>query len=208
MTVYYQIGEGDEEILCDVPAPKQELTQASGMITLEEESVVTLTVKKAGDKDPILNWITVVDQNQTEEDPGTEEPDPEEPGTEEPDPEEPGTENPGTDEPGTEEPGTEEPGTDEPGSDEPGTGDPGTEEPEGQDPDDGKDTGDGAGQDKDSQTTADQNAGGNADNSSDSDTIKAAKTGDGTAVPAAAAAVCLSGMTAAGLMLLRKKRRF
>ena len=236
MTVYYQIGEGDEEILCDVPAPKQELTQASGMITLEEESVVTLTVKKAGDKDPILNWITVVDQNQTEEDPGTEEPDPEEPGTEEPDPEEPGTEEPGTEEPGTEEPGTEEPGTeepgteepgteepgteepgteepgteepgtDEPGADEPGTGEPGTEEPEGQDPDDGKDTGDGAGQDKGGQTTADQNAGGNADNSSDSNTVKAAKTGDGTAVPAAAAALSLSVTAIAGAGFLKRRR--
>ncbi len=138
------------------------------------------------------------------EEPGTDEPGTEEPGTDEPGTDEPGTEEPGTDEPGTEEPGTDEPGTEEPGTDEPGTEEPGTDEPGTEEPGTGKPDD----QEPDSQPADDQKPAEKNDGGEESGTEKAVKTGDSMAVPAAGAAVCLSGMTAAGLMLLRKKRRF
>ena len=58
MAVYTTSG-GTESKLCDVPAPRQNLVEAAGAITLTEEALVTVTVKKAGEKDPILNWIVI-----------------------------------------------------------------------------------------------------------------------------------------------------
>ena len=45
--------------LCDLDAVANTGVYASGTITLEEEAVVTLTVKKADGNDPILSWIAV-----------------------------------------------------------------------------------------------------------------------------------------------------
>lgn len=58
MVVYTKAGENETK-LCDVPAPRQDLVEVSGTITLAEETLVTITVKKAGAKDPILNWIVI-----------------------------------------------------------------------------------------------------------------------------------------------------
>ena len=59
MDVYYSVDGGAETKLCDFDAVNSQPTYASGTITLEEEAVVTLTVKKADNNDPILSWITV-----------------------------------------------------------------------------------------------------------------------------------------------------
>ena len=59
MDVYYSVNGGTETKLCDFDAVNSQPTYASGMIALEEESVVTLTVKKADGNDPILSWIAV-----------------------------------------------------------------------------------------------------------------------------------------------------
>ena len=59
MDVFYSIDGGAETKLCDLDAVASQEVSASGTITLDEESVVTLTVRKADGKDPILSWIAV-----------------------------------------------------------------------------------------------------------------------------------------------------
>ena len=61
MDVYYSVNGGTETKLCDFDAVNSKETFASGTITLDEEAVVTLTVKKADGNDPILSWISVCD---------------------------------------------------------------------------------------------------------------------------------------------------
>lgn len=59
MDVFYSV-DGSEEIkLCDFDALSSKPAYSSGTITLENEAVVTLTVKKAEEDDPILSWIAV-----------------------------------------------------------------------------------------------------------------------------------------------------
>ena len=58
MVIYTKAGENETK-LCDVPAPRQDLVEVSDTITLTEETLVTITVKKTGTKDPILNWIVI-----------------------------------------------------------------------------------------------------------------------------------------------------
>ena len=67
MTVYVQTEGGQETKLCDVPSPGQKLVQASGTVELDTESLVTVTVKRAGSRDPILNWITAENLESQEE---------------------------------------------------------------------------------------------------------------------------------------------
>ena len=67
MTVYVQTEGGEQTKLCDVPSPGQEQIQASGVLELDKESLVTVTVKRAGSPDPILNWITAVNLDPQEE---------------------------------------------------------------------------------------------------------------------------------------------
>lgn len=59
MDVYYSVNGGEETKLCDFDAVKSSEISSGGTITLEEEAVVTITVKKAAGSDPILSWITV-----------------------------------------------------------------------------------------------------------------------------------------------------
>lgn len=59
MDVYYSVNGGDEVKLCDFDAVKSSEIYAEGTITLDESAVVTITVKKAANDDPILSWITV-----------------------------------------------------------------------------------------------------------------------------------------------------
>ena len=59
MDVLYSVNGAEEIKLCDLDAKANTGVYASGKITLEEESVVTLTVKKADGNDPILSWIAV-----------------------------------------------------------------------------------------------------------------------------------------------------
>ena len=59
MDIFYSVNGGAEEKLCDLDAVANTGVYASGTITLEEEAVVTLTVKKADGNDPILSWIAV-----------------------------------------------------------------------------------------------------------------------------------------------------
>ena len=59
MDVFYSVNGGTETKLCDLDAVNSQEVYASGTITLNEESVVTLTVKKADNNDPILSWIAV-----------------------------------------------------------------------------------------------------------------------------------------------------
>ena len=61
MDVYYSVNGGTETKLCDFDAVNSQETYASGTITLDEESLVTLTVKKAANDDPILSWISISD---------------------------------------------------------------------------------------------------------------------------------------------------
>ena len=61
MDVYYSVNGGSETKLCDFDAVNSKETYSSGTITLDKESVVTLTVKKAASDDPILSWISVSD---------------------------------------------------------------------------------------------------------------------------------------------------
>jgi uncharacterized protein YjdB len=70
MEVYYSVNGGEETKLCDFNAVKSSESYAQGKITLEEEAVVTLTVKKAASDDPILSWITVTGVKE-EEEPGS-----------------------------------------------------------------------------------------------------------------------------------------
>ena len=59
MDVFYSVNGGTETKLCDLDAVNSQEVYASGTITLDEESVVTLTVRKADNNDPILSWIAV-----------------------------------------------------------------------------------------------------------------------------------------------------
>lgn len=59
MDVFYSIDGGAETKLCDLDAVASQEVSASGTITLDKKSVVTLTVRKADGKDPILSWIAV-----------------------------------------------------------------------------------------------------------------------------------------------------
>lgn len=59
MDILYSVNGGTETKLCDLDAVANTGVYSSGTITLEEESVVTLTVKKADNNDPILSWIAV-----------------------------------------------------------------------------------------------------------------------------------------------------
>lgn len=59
MDVYYSVNGGQEEKLCDFDAVKSQGTYAKGSIELDQEALVTITVKKAANADPILSWITV-----------------------------------------------------------------------------------------------------------------------------------------------------
>ena len=61
MDVYYSVDGSDETKLCDFDAVKSAESYAQGTISLEKESVVTLTVKKAASDDPILSWISISD---------------------------------------------------------------------------------------------------------------------------------------------------
>ncbi len=59
MDVFYSVNDGAETKLCDLDAVNSQEVYSSGTITLDEESIVTLTVKKADGNDPILSWIAV-----------------------------------------------------------------------------------------------------------------------------------------------------
>lgn len=59
MDVYYSVNGGEETKLCDFDAVDSAASYSEGTITLDEEAVVTLTVKKAANDDPILSWISV-----------------------------------------------------------------------------------------------------------------------------------------------------
>lgn len=59
MDVYYSYDGVQETKLFDFDAVKSSETYAQGTITLDKEAVVTLTVKKSGNDDPILSWISV-----------------------------------------------------------------------------------------------------------------------------------------------------
>lgn len=59
MDVYYTVNDGEEQKLCDFDAVKSSETYAQGVITLEEQSVVTLSVRKAASDDGILSWISI-----------------------------------------------------------------------------------------------------------------------------------------------------
>lgn len=59
MDIFYSVNDGADTKLCDLDAVSSREVYASGTITLDEESVVTLTVKKADNNDPILSWIAV-----------------------------------------------------------------------------------------------------------------------------------------------------
>ena len=61
MDVYYSVDGSDETKLCDFDAVKSAESYAKGTISLDKESVVTLTVKKAASDDPILSWISISD---------------------------------------------------------------------------------------------------------------------------------------------------
>ena len=61
MDVYYSVNGGTETKLCDFDAVNSQERYASGTISLDEEALVTLTVKKADGNDPILSWISVSD---------------------------------------------------------------------------------------------------------------------------------------------------
>jgi len=59
MDVFYTINDGEEVKLCDFDAVRSSERYSQGTITLEEEAVVTLTVKKAANDDGILSWISI-----------------------------------------------------------------------------------------------------------------------------------------------------
>lgn len=61
MDVYYTIDGGSEQKLCELESSNKGGNFAGGMITLEEEGVVTITVKNGGDGDPVLSWISVAE---------------------------------------------------------------------------------------------------------------------------------------------------
>lgn len=67
MDVYYSVNGGTETKLCDFDAVNSQETYASGTVTLDEEALVTLTVKKAANDDPILSWISVCGTPKTPE---------------------------------------------------------------------------------------------------------------------------------------------
>lgn len=59
MDVYYSYEGGEEVKLFDLDAVKNTPVYAGKKIVLAEETLVTLTVKKAASDDPILSWISV-----------------------------------------------------------------------------------------------------------------------------------------------------
>ena len=59
MDVFCSLDGGAQTKLCDFDAVSSQERYASGTITLDKETVVTLTVKKADNNDPILSWIAV-----------------------------------------------------------------------------------------------------------------------------------------------------
>ena len=59
MDVYYSLDGQTETKLFDLDAVKGTETFAQGTIYLEKETLVTLTVKKAVNDDPILSWISI-----------------------------------------------------------------------------------------------------------------------------------------------------
>ena len=59
MKVYYSVNGSEEKELCDFIQTKNVKSYSTGTLTLSEKAVVTLTVKKNGNADPVLSWITV-----------------------------------------------------------------------------------------------------------------------------------------------------
>lgn len=59
MKVYYSVNGSEEKELCDFIQTKNVKSYSTGTLTLPEDAVVTLTVKKSGNADPVLSWITV-----------------------------------------------------------------------------------------------------------------------------------------------------
>lgn len=62
MDVFYSVNGSEQTKLCDFDALADQETSASGKITLEEESVVTLTVTRTStgqNSDPMVSWIAV-----------------------------------------------------------------------------------------------------------------------------------------------------
>lgn len=57
--MFCSLDGGAQTKLCDFDAVSSQERYASGTITLDKETVVTLTVKKADNNDPILSWIAV-----------------------------------------------------------------------------------------------------------------------------------------------------
>ncbi len=62
MDVYYSVDGGEEVKLCDFDAKKSESVLASGKIELEKDAIVTVTVKKAANDDPILSFLAVSEE--------------------------------------------------------------------------------------------------------------------------------------------------
>ena len=62
MDVYYSVNGENETKLCDFDAVKNAESYAQGTITLKKEAVVTITIKKAANDDPIVSWISVSGQ--------------------------------------------------------------------------------------------------------------------------------------------------
>lgn len=61
MDVYYTIDGGTEQKLCKLQSGNKGGNFAGGMITLEKDGVVMITVKNGGDGDPVLSWISVAE---------------------------------------------------------------------------------------------------------------------------------------------------
>lgn len=64
MDVYYSVNGGSFAKLFDFDAVTSTETYAQGSITLEEKSVVTLSVRAAASNDPILSWIAVTGEGE------------------------------------------------------------------------------------------------------------------------------------------------
>ncbi len=59
MKVYYQLNHGEEIKLCDFEARSSRAAHTKANLSLDEEAVVTITIKKAANDDPILSWLAV-----------------------------------------------------------------------------------------------------------------------------------------------------
>lgn len=66
MDVYYSVNGGSFAKLFDFDAVKSSEIYAQGSITLDEKSVVTLSVRAAGSDDPILSWLAVTGEGEKE----------------------------------------------------------------------------------------------------------------------------------------------